>query len=94
MSIEVIAKVLGLTAGEVTPLERLILLVLATASDEKTGASFANPEIIARRTGLPEETVNRIIQNLVQKRFLVATPLPQEDGGGILNHYSLELWPD
>ena len=88
MSTEVVAKILTLTAREVTPTERLVLLFLANEGDEETGACFANPEIIARRTGLPEETVNRIIQDLTKKGFLQATPLPQEGGGGTLRHYS------
>ena len=93
MSIETVARVLGLTGDEVTPIERLVLLVLAVGGDEG-GACFANPEIIARKTGLPVKTVTQIIQDLTKKGFLQATPLPQEDGGETLNHYALELWPD
>ena len=91
MSIEVVAKVLGLTAEEVTPLERLVLLFLANEGDEETGACFSCPEILARRTGVPEEIVRGIIMSLAKKGFLVATPLPQEDGSGETLKFVIEL---
>jgi len=88
MSTEVVAKILTLTAREVTPTERLVLLFLANAGDEETGACFANPAIIARRIGLPEETVQGIIKSLTTKGFLTVTRCPEEGSGETLRHYS------
>jgi len=93
MSTEVVAKVLGLTAREVTPTERLVLLFLANEGDEETGACFANPEILARRTGLPVRTVRGIIKSLTTKGFLTVTRCPEEGSGETLK-YVYVIEPD
>jgi hypothetical protein len=70
VSIRLISQVFDL---DLPTKEKFILLVLADCANDITGQCFPSIATISRKTSIPERTIQRTIQSLIQKQAITVT---------------------
>ncbi|HQY94738.1 helix-turn-helix domain-containing protein [Caldilinea sp.] len=89
MSFERITAVLDCYHVELSPSERLVLVVLAHYENSRTGRCNPSQAAIATRVNLTERHVNRLLQGL-RERGLIAF-VDGRGGRNVSNHYTITI---
>ena len=88
MSIRMISAAIDL---DLSPSDKLILILLANNANDETGDCFPSQSYLAKRSGLARGTVNRIINRLEDGGFIEVRPQYRDDGGRRSNRYRLTI---
>ena len=81
MSIRMISAAIDL---DLSPSDKLILILLANNAKDETGDCFPSQTYLAKRSGLSRGSVNRVIKRLVVAGFVDIIPQYRDDGGVVL----------
>ena len=84
MAIELIVEVLRHAPCDLTPAERLVLIVIAEAADRNTRKCWPSRELIAQRTGLGLSGLKKTFQRLAAKGYEVRIPIGKDKGGRLV----------
>jgi len=88
MSIRMISAAIDL---DLSPSDKLILILLANNANDETGDCFPSQTYLAKRSGLSLSTVNRVIKRLETVGLVDIIPQYRDDGGRRSNRYSLNM---
>jgi len=88
MSIRMISAAIDL---DLSPSDKLILILLANNANDETGDCFPSQTYLAKRSGLSLSTVNRIIKRLETVSLIDVIPQYRDDGGRRSNRYRLNM---
>ncbi len=88
MSIRMISAAIDL---ELSPSDKLILILLANNANDETGDCFPSQSYLAKRSGLSLSTVNRVIKRLETVGLVDIIPQYRDDGGRRSNRYRLNM---
>lgn len=69
MSIRLINEVLDYAPADLTPPERLLLVVLAEAADDKTRRCWPGRDVLANRVGVTERHISRLLTLLESRGY-------------------------
>jgi biotin operon repressor len=89
MSIRMISAAIDL---DLSPSDKLILILLANNANDETGDCFPSQSYLAKRSGLSRGGVNRVIKRLETGGFVDIIPQYRDDGGRRSNRYRLNLY--
>ena len=88
MSIRMISAAIDL---DLSPSDKLILILLANNANDETGDCFPSQTYLANRSGMSRGSVNRVIKRLVVAGFVDIIPQYRDDGGRRSNRYRLNM---
>ncbi len=88
MSIRMISAAIDL---DLSPSDKLILILLANNANDETGDCFPSQSYLAKRSGLSRGGVNRIIKRLETVNLIDVIPQYRDDGGRRSNRYRLNM---
>ena len=88
MSIRMISAAIDL---DLSPSDKLILILLANNANDETGDCFPSQSYLAKRSGLSLGHVNRVIKRLKSDGFVEIIPQYRDDGGRRSNRYRLYM---
>ena len=88
MSIRMISAAIDL---DLSPSDKLILILLANNANDETGDCFPSQSYLAKRSGLSRGSVNRVIKRLVIAGLVDIIPQYRDDGGRRSNRYRLNM---
>ena len=88
MSIRMISAAIDL---DLSPSDKLILILLANNANDETGDCFPSQSYLAKRSGLSRGSVNRVIKRLVVAGLVDIVPQYRDDGGRRSNRYRLNM---
>jgi hypothetical protein len=75
VSVRLVAEALDHAPAELTPSERLVLLVLAEDANNKTRTCSPGMDVLTRRTGLTEDGVRKVLQQLAARGHELRVPV-------------------
>jgi hypothetical protein len=75
MSIQLIVEMLDHAPAELTPSERLLLVVIAEKANEQTRMSWPGMDTLTQRTGLGERRVRQMLADLAARGYEVRVPI-------------------
>ena len=88
MSIRMISAAIDL---DLSPSDKLILILLANNANDETGDCFPSQSYLAKRSGLSLGHVNRVLKRLKSEGFVDIIPQYRDDGGRRSNRYRLYM---
>jgi biotin operon repressor len=88
MSIRMISAAIDL---DLSPSDKLILILLANNANDETGDCFPSQTYLAKRSGLSRGSVNRVIKRLETVGLVDTIPQYRDDGGRRSNRYRLNM---
>lgn len=81
MGVRLIVEMLDTAPHDLTPAERLVLVILAEHADDRTRKCWPGIDLISRRSGLTPDAVRRVFQRLRKRGAEVRVPLGDDAGG-------------
>ncbi len=84
MSIRLIVEVLDHAPADLTPSERLVLVVLAEDANDVTREGWPGMDKISRRTGLQPDSVRRVLQRLAKRGLEIRVPIGKDKRGRLV----------
>lgn len=74
MSIRLINEVLDHAPAGLAPLERLLLVVIAEAADDKTRRCWPGIDVLTRRVGVGQRQIARVLAQLEKRGYPLRVP--------------------
>jgi len=84
VSIRLVVEVLDYAPEDLTPAERLVLVVLAEDANDGTREGWPGMDKISRRTGLQPDSVRRVFQRLAKRGLEVRVPIGKDKRGRLV----------
>jgi hypothetical protein len=84
VSIRLVVEVLDCAPDDLTPAERLVLVVLAECANDDTREGWPGMDKISRRTGLQPDSVRRVFQRLAKRGLEVRVPIGKDKRGRLV----------
>ncbi|OUC99338.1 helix-turn-helix domain-containing protein [Streptosporangium minutum] len=81
MGIKLVVEVLDHAPRDLTPAERLVLVVLAEDARDETRVCWPGPDKLVQRTGLQWDSIRRVFQRLAKRGLEVRVPIGQGSDG-------------
>ena len=88
MSIRMISAAIDL---DLSPSDKLILILLANNANDETGDCFPSQTYLAKRSGMSRGSVNRVLKRLEGVGLVDIIPQYRDDGGRRSNRYRLNM---
>jgi DNA-binding MarR family transcriptional regulator len=84
VSIRLIVEVLDHAPADLTPSERLVLVVVAEGANDETREGWPGMDKISSRTGLQPDSVRRVLQRLAKRGIEIRVPIGKDKRGRLV----------